>query len=156
MTFKELSKKLNTTIQTVQNLVQVLSTAFNDIEGGGGGSDVYSDSEKLVGVWQHDDITEDVYEKTFSLDNISTSSSNPDELLPATYILLDVKPTGIYTISGTNYIFDDLIFVNSINTDSYNLRLSLQKGSTNYTIHKEGSGDISNATLTLRYVKRTE
>lgn len=117
--------------------------------------DLYSDIEHKVGVWYHDSIREDVYERTFSLDNISTSSSSPDELIPSSYVLLNVNPVGIYTVSGVSYVFDDLVFVNSVNNDSFNLRLSLQKGVNNYTIHKEGSGTVSNGILTLRYVKRT-
>ena len=117
--------------------------------------DAYSNTEHKVGVWYHDSISEDVYERTFSLDNISTSSSAPDELIPSSYVLLNVNPVGIYTVSGVSYVFDDLVFVNSVNNDSFNLRLSLQKGANNYTIHKEGSGTVSNGILTLRYVKRT-
>lgn len=116
---------------------------------------IYDEDEHLVGRWFHDDIDEDVYEKTFSLANISTAAATPDELIPASYVLLDVKPVGIYTVSGEPYVFDDLIFVNSVNNDIYNLRLVLKKGSEYYTIIKEGSGTISNAYLTLRYVKRT-
>ena len=116
---------------------------------------IYDEDEHLVGRWFHDNITEDVYEKTFSLANISTTAGTPDELIPATYVLLDVKPIGIYTVSEQPYVFDDLIFVNSVNTDSYNLRLGLKKGTEYYTIFKEGSGTLSDAYLTLRYVKRT-
>lgn len=187
MTFEELSKQLNTSVQNLQNIVQVLSSAFAKMEDGSGvtvepaqesgylvgniivnGEDnylfappqvpplhIYNDTEKLVGVWFHDERSEDVYEKTFSLDNISTTPSTPDNLIPASYVLIDVKPVGIYSVSNVSYVFDDLIFVNSINTDSFNLRLSLQKGAEYYTIHKEGSGTVSNGVLTLRYVKRT-
>ena len=116
---------------------------------------IYDEDEHLVGRWFHDNIAEDVYEKTFSLDNISTTSGSPTELIPSSYFLLDVKPTGIYTVSDIPYVFDDLIFVNSVNTDSFNLRLGLRKGTTYYTIFKEGSGTVSDGILTLRYVKRT-
>lgn len=116
---------------------------------------IYDEDEHLVGRWFHDNISEDVYEKTFSLDNISTTAAEPDNLIQATYFLLDVKATGIYTISDTPYVFDDLIYVNSINNDSANLRLGLKKGSEYYTIFKDGNGTVSSGVLTLRYVKRT-
>lgn len=116
--------------------------------------DLYSDTEHKVGVWYHDSISEDVYERTYSLDNISTSSGSPTELIPSSYMILDIVPAGIYTVSGVSYVFNDLVFVNSVNNDSFNLRLSLQKGTNNYIIHKEGSGTVSNGVLTLRYVKR--
>lgn len=71
MTFEDLSKQLNTSVQSLQNLVQVLSAAFDDMEGGSP-PHVYDGNEKLVGVWVHDDISEDVYEKTIT----GTSSSD--------------------------------------------------------------------------------
>ena len=37
MTFKELASKLRTSVQTLPNLIDVLSTAFDNIEGGSGG-----------------------------------------------------------------------------------------------------------------------
>ena len=52
MTFEDLSKQLNTSVQNLPSLVQVLSAAFSDIEGGGGGSSYeYSTEEKVVGKW---------------------------------------------------------------------------------------------------------
>ncbi len=76
MTFEDLSKQLNTSVQSIQNLVQVLSAAFADMEGGGGGGDsgdVYSTEEHVVGKWI--DGTSDVYERTFYYNNDITSNS---------------------------------------------------------------------------------
>lgn len=50
MTFEDLSKQLNTSVQSLQNIVQVLSAAFADMEGGGGGAS-YSTEERVVGTW---------------------------------------------------------------------------------------------------------
>lgn len=66
MTFEDLSKQLNTSVQSVPNLVQVLSAGFADIEGGGGGgsSHDYSTEERVVGKWIDG---RDVYEKVIPL-----------------------------------------------------------------------------------------
>lgn len=78
MTFEDLSRQLNTSVQSLQNLVQVLSAAFADMEGGGGGGgdsgDVYSSEEHVVGKWT--DGTSDVYERTFYYANDILSGNN--------------------------------------------------------------------------------
>ena len=96
MTFEDLSKQLNTSVQSLQNIVQVLSAAFSEMEGSSvevepaqesgflvgnikvNGEDnylyappqpptpeSYSSTERIVGVLIHDNISENVYEKTY-------------------------------------------------------------------------------------------
>ena len=62
MTFKDLSKKLQASVQTVPNLINVLADAFATMEGGGSSEVEYSTEEKKIGKWI--DGTTDVYEKT--------------------------------------------------------------------------------------------
>ena len=64
MTFEDLSKQLNTSVQSIPNLVQVLSAAFAEMEGGGSGSShEYSTEEHAIGKWT-DGKT--IYEKVIS------------------------------------------------------------------------------------------
>jgi len=67
MTFEDLSKQLNTSVQSLQNLVQVLSAAFSELEGGGGGMS-YSTSEFDTGMKYIDG--KKIYGKVFSNVNV--------------------------------------------------------------------------------------
>ena len=74
MTFEDLSRQLNTSVQSLQNLVQVLSAAFSEMEGGGGGAS-YSTEEQVVGTWING---KPIYKRTwdFSASPIALSSGN--------------------------------------------------------------------------------
>lgn len=65
MTFKELSAKLANSVQTVPNLINVLSDAFSNMEGGesGGGAD-YSTTEVDTGIKWTDG--KPIYMRTFT------------------------------------------------------------------------------------------
>lgn len=90
MTFEDLSKQLNTSVQSIQNLVQVLSAAFADMEGGGSSSD-YSSEEHVVGKWIDGS---DVYEKSYIKTNISFSNSK--------FIIdADLKNVNILEVAGS-------------------------------------------------------
>lgn len=68
MTFQELSKQLNISVQNLQNIVQVLSAAFSEMEG----SQNYSTSEHIVGKWIDN---KDLYEISFYQPLNGTSGS---------------------------------------------------------------------------------
>jgi len=73
MTFKDLSKKLKASVQTLPNLINVLADAFNEIEGGSSGDINYSTEEHVIGKWI--DGTTDLYEKTVTFNNVSIENS---------------------------------------------------------------------------------
>ena len=104
MTLKDIAKQLTTAVQTVPNLVQILrdgldqatagstvdvTTVFNDgtklatITVDDTEHDIftpfqinpYSETEHKVGVWYHDNIAEDVYEKTIVKTNLTFNNS---------------------------------------------------------------------------------
>lgn len=68
MTFKDLAKKLNASVQTVPNLVKVLADAFNVMEGGGSSDIEYSTTEQKIGKWIDGS---DLYEKTVVLEAVT-------------------------------------------------------------------------------------
>ena len=74
MTFEDLSKQLNTSVQSLQNLVQVLSAAFAGMEGGG----TYSTEEHVIGTWLDGSA---VYEKVIEA---TTSATNEDQSIDVT------------------------------------------------------------------------
>lgn len=84
MTFEDLSKQLNTSVQSLQNLTQVLSAAFADMEGGGGSSG-YSTEEHIVGKWIDGS---DIYEKTIIKTglNFQDSFAVVDATLTVSYV----------------------------------------------------------------------
>ena len=103
MTFKELAKKLKITIQNVPNLIDVLSEGFEEVETTAvevttvyqDGTKLatikvddtehdiftpfiiapYSETEHKVGIWYHDNIAEDVYERTIIKENLHFDNS---------------------------------------------------------------------------------
>ena len=138
MTFEDLSKQLNISVQSLQNLVKALSAAFADMEGG---SDVviepaqesgflvgnikvngennylfappqpsqphiYDNSEKLIGVWFHDGISENVYEKTISVSNVNLTVNQMYEIYRDSNIKL-FNAYGYLVESNQTYILPE-------------------------------------------------
>lgn len=75
MTFKELSAKLANSVQTVPNLINVLSDAFSNMEGGEGGGGVdYSTTEVDTGIKWTDGKS--IYMRTFTNVGLPQNSYN--------------------------------------------------------------------------------
>lgn len=100
MTFEDLSKQLNTSVQSLQNLVQVLSAAFSDIEGGGGGSE-YVASETEIGSF----LGNTLYRQVISLANITISSGQDAEVAA---LATGLKPRKMIACGNENGIWYQL------------------------------------------------
>lgn len=108
MTFEDLSKQLNTSVQSLQNLVQVLSAAFADMEGGGGGSE-YVASETEIGSF----LGNTLYRQVIPLANITISSGQDAEVAA---LATGLKPRKIIACGNESGIWYQL--------PEYSLRIS--------------------------------
>ena len=77
MTFKELAVKLKSSVQTVPNLINVLSDAFEDMESSSGGGGVnYSTTEQDTGLKWIDNKS--IYQKTLVLNNQNIAAAGTE------------------------------------------------------------------------------
>ena len=150
MTFEDLSKQLNTSVQSVQNLVQVLSAAFAVIEGGGCGGVEYSTEERVVGEWIDG---KPLYQKSFVIDtsDLITGWNNIDSELSG----IDCKDIAGKFRFPTN---DNSIYGFPYNEDSSYCLYGGYKPTNNTIFIYKGSGfaTISDFVITLRYTKTTD
>jgi len=143
MTFKELSKRLNTSIQTVQNLVQVLSTAFNDIEEGGesGGSE-YVAAETEIGTF----LDNTLYRQVIATTDISLSANQ--EVTIAT-VGTGIIPRKIIGCANENGIWYQI--------PEYGIRLTYDSTTGNLNIKSTGgSWTLTEGYIIFEYEKEQE
>ena len=137
MTFEDLSKQLNTSVQSVPNLVQVLSAAFADMEGGGGGSAIsYSIEEQDTGIKWIDGNS--IYQKTWIF---NTAIDLPAQAWATTPIVRDA--------SGINNIINAEAGKNGY----YSINVYANSDQTNVQLLQNRNVTVSIDYVTLRYTK---
>ena len=73
MTFKDLAKRISTCYNSLPALIDALRDGFNEVEGGGGSSDIeYSTEERKIGKWINGS---DLYQKTISFGALPNNTS---------------------------------------------------------------------------------
>ena len=126
MTYEDLSKQLNTSVQTIQNLVQILATAFADMEGGGGGgASEYVAEETEIGSF----LGKALYRQVISLANISLSSGQEAEVAA---LATGLKPRKIIACGNEGGIWYQM--------PEYSLRLSYVAETGKLNVKASGSG----------------
>ena len=143
MTFKELSKRLNTSIQTVQNLVQVLSTAFNDIEeGGGGGESEYIAEETEIGTF----LEGTLYRQVIAITDISLSNNQEVTIAAVGTGIIPRKIIGCGNENGIWYQIPE-----------YGIRLTYNSTTGNLDIKSTGgSWTLTEGYIIFEYEKEQE
>lgn len=145
MTFKELAVKLKSSVQTVPNLITVLSDAFENMEGGeGGSSSDYSETEHVAGKWIDGQT---LYEKTFvqQLSGTSGSIDISDLNISEAFIV-----SGFYDIGVTN------IGLNEWLDASNNTYAHVNNGATPPVIDMRCTWANAKAYITLQYTKASD
>lgn len=153
MTFEDLSKQLNTSVQSLQNLVQVLSAAFADMEGGGGGAS-YSTEEQVVGTWIDG---KPLYQKTIahsgalvvdnSFSNDICTLANVDQL---------VKSEGYFRRTSENNLMVSLNGGIRPESDASAYNVSIRFFNNKIQVAVNGYNDIEYIALTVQYTKTTD
>ena len=145
MTFQDLSDKLNSTVQTVPNVVKVLSNAFADMEGAGGGVD-YSTDEQDTGLKWIDGSA--IYQKTFDVQSITLGSW--------VQIAHGISNLGtVIDFSGIIYRPADNWFTPLNYYADANSYILSEIGATNIEIKVNFASGTYKAYLTLKYTKAT-
>lgn len=156
MTYEDLSKQLNTSVQTVQNLVQVLSAAFADMEGGEPFTPIhpYNDTEHIVGIWYHDSISENVYERTINISDCTKDYTNPTDLGINPKTVISTNISGIFTSEGEDFLItgERLNLTNTTLSNNFTL---YTKKETTLKCYWTGTGTIKELYITIRYTKES-
>lgn len=152
MTFQDLSDKLNSTVQTVPNVVKVLSNAFADMEGAGGGVD-YSADEQDTGLKWIDD--KPVYELTIHVEN--TTETFADYVTVASVTdgigtLIDLRGTAKRVINDGVFWYEAPSRPEQGVSYQYSIGLRATANDIQYRIDGYGA-EITDLYITVRYTK---
>lgn len=101
---------------------------------------IYTSEERLVAVWQHDGISEDVYEKTIPFSNATFSNNNDYEFY---------NNPSIKLFSGYGYLIEDGI---TYALPESGLRIK-QNSSSIYLASPTGNWANCSGFITIRYTK---
>ena len=145
MTFKELSAKLANSVQTVPNLINVLSDAFSNMEGGGsggGGGADYSTTEVDTGIKWTDG--KPIYMRTFTNVGIPQNSYNVSlDLGVEVDTIVKIEANNEATVNvGVNIIFAGIY-----------AKINKTAGSNTILNPTNQLANLTGATLTVYYTK---
>lgn len=154
MTFEDLSKQLNTSVQSLQNLVQVLSTAFADMEGGGGGGTSYSTEERVVGTWIDGNP---LYQKTIAHSGaLVVDNSFSNDIGTLANVDQFVKCEGYFRRTSENNLMLSLNGGIRPESNASNYNVSVRFFNNKIQVAVNGYNDIEYIALTVQYTKTTD
>lgn len=119
MTFKDLASKLNNSVQTVPNLIQVLKDGFQNVEAGGSAGKSYSTTEFDTGEKWTDGKT--IYGKVISNINIPANAYTEEVDIGSLVNVIKVESLDVSTSSGLSFQLADIYckVVNGTTTKVY-------------------------------------
>lgn len=175
MTFEDLSKQLNTSVQSLQNLVQVLSAAFSEMEGGSVEVEPAQESGFLVGnikVNGEDNYlfapaqppTPEVYSTTERLAGVLFHDGISEDVYEKTYLNLGRVNNGGYlhfdsTIKNAKLCWVHALSISGVNATKPGSSIGgnvpdiQNTQSVGMALENNTGSDINIFLVTMRYVK---
>lgn len=143
MTFKDLAKKLNASVQTVPNLINVLADAFDKMEGGSSIIN-YSTDEQEVGTWDDKKL----YMKVVKSTTTPTAGTWNTIALPAN---ISVKMFDAYYERTTGAV--DKFSTYRSGSSAESLTCSVNGSSALYSVSSQFVSNFSEFRIIIYYTK---
>lgn len=147
MTFKDIAKKLTTSIQTLPEIVRILAEGLENVEAGSTSEIDYSTTERKIGKWIDDS---DLYEKTIDIGAIDATLSKD--------VPHGITFDTIVSIEGTAYFTSTSLWgpIPFVDNDASYQRYTYITDTNVRVGGAANAGAVSKCYVTIRYTKPQE